>query len=492
MKTSLKRFFALMCIIAVGMTATACKKSPKPSDESSSTEIIWVDEEDEGNASGNDSTVSDGQSNSNNSSKNNSRNSSSGKNNSGGSHASNNNSSGSQTSNNLADKYKGTTVTFATWEKLDKIDAKKVVSDFQKKYGIKVKIMEVPQSDYIKIVTGKIASGEAPDIVFDNGEFPASLALLQPITVADTIDLSDSIWDKDFLNLLTINGKTYEVSTVSGIMSEAKVFYYNKTLLKNAGCPMPADLYANGQWTWEAMESIAKKYVSYAGKGNYGMQIIGTQDLLGTIGTGFYVYDNNSHKIANGMNSNIFVPALTKMAQWMKDGIATMAASAFINRKAAMKIDGAWGLKKNGAFKEMANQNEIGFTYVPGYDANHNGKYASGIRGWGISKGAKNPGGAGLFLRYYLDTNNYDTGSIFLNSEAQSFFFKLTGTSKAEMYIDCVTGVTKMTGEDEYNTYRIFISNTDPNQVAAKASSLKNIVDAGVAKANKQISESIK
>lgn len=489
MKSSLKRFLALMCIIAVGMTATACRKNPKTDGDSGSVEIIWEDEE-KGNASDGESSAVSG--NDSNISSSSSKKTPTGNNNNSSGTTGNDKQADGQSSGNLAEKYKGTTVTFATWEKLDAIDATKVVNDFQKKYGIKVKIMEVPQADYIKTVTGKIASGEAPDIVFDNGEFPASLALLQPITAADTINLSDSIWDKDFLNLVTFNGNVYEVSTVSGIMSEGRVFYYNKTLLKNAGCPMPADLYAKGQWNWDALESIAKKYVAYAGKGNYGIQINDTQDWLGTIGTGFYVWDNNSHKVTNGMNSDIFLPALTKMTQWIKDGIGTQAATAFINRKAAMMINGAWGLKKNGAFSEMSNQNEIGFTFVPDYDASHKSKYASGIRGWGISKGAKNPGGAGLFLRYYLDTNNYDTGSIFLNSEAQSFFFKLTGSSKSEMYIDCVRGVTKMTGEDEYYTYRTFIANTDPNQVASKASSLKNVVDAGVTKANNEIAKTVK
>lgn len=78
------------------------------------------------------------------------------------------------------------------------------------------------------------------------------------------------------------------------------------------------------------------------------------------------------------------------------------------------------------------NPDYIGFTYLPDFDANTKAKPASLFRGWGIIKGAKNPVAAGIFLRYYLDVNNYNTDEAVYHKEASNFFFKLTSKNAAQ------------------------------------------------------------
>ena len=65
---------------------------------------------------------------------------------------------------------------------------------------------------------------------------------------------------------------------------------------------------------------------------------------------------------------------------------------------------------------------DIGFTFLPSWNGEKY-KPTSFVRGWGLCKGAKNPVAAGIFLRYYLDVNNYDTGSAFISKDAENFFF---------------------------------------------------------------------
>lgn len=489
MKTALKRLTALCLIAIIGLSVTGCRKSKKTTDGSGSIEwdieYVYEDDNDSTAQGGEDADKADT-----------TGSGSTGKKDDTSKKDNTSKKDDGKTGSADPEKYRGTTVKFATWEKMSGIDADKVIANFKKKYGITVKIVEVNQGDYISIITSKIASGDAPDVLIDNGEFPITLSVMQPLNNIPTIDLSDSIWDKSTLDITTLNGKTYELSTVSCPHAETtSLFYFNKTLLKNAGCPMPDELYAKGQWTWDAMESIMKKYAGYAGKGNYGLQVGSDNTLLGTIGAGYYVYDQKTQKVINGMDSPLMVEALTRMSQWNKDGIATMGAGSFEQRKSAMIFDGLWGLKKNGSFVEMSNQNEIGVTYVPDYDANHKAVQSGGLRAWGICKGAKNPGGAGLFLRYYLDINNYDTSDIFISKEAETFFFKLNSQSASNKFIDCITGSRKIVGmsfDQAYYTFTTVSANTDPNQISAKNSALKPVITANCKKINDEISGWIK
>ena len=86
-------------------------------------------------------------------------------------------------SNVNAEKYRGTTVVYATWKNPYQNEDGKVVDDFQKKYGIKVEIDITPQATYVQEVAGKIAAGESPDIFFDNCFFPASISSYSRLTL---------------------------------------------------------------------------------------------------------------------------------------------------------------------------------------------------------------------------------------------------------------------------------------------------------------------
>ena len=500
MKTSMKRILALMCVVAMGVTSMAsCRKNPSSGGDTSSD--LWEYESDYEEVNGDtgstaddssseDATSSTGTQSSNNSSKKNN----SSKNNS--SNTSNGQSSGSDklSSDELAAKYKGTTVKFATWEPHTTNESAKVLKDFTKKYGINVQIMNTPQSGYINTVAGKIAVGEGPDIIIDNGEFPSSLNILQPITVSDTINLADDIWDQGFIKQATFNGKVYEVNTMCNNWALYGLFFYNKTLFKNAGMTTtPETLYNAGKWNWDTMETLIKQYTNKMGKGNYGLQVGTDYDITGKIGTGFLVYKNG--KVSCDIGNSLLTNSLTRMAQWMTDGYATHAASAFVDRKAAMCFGSTWSLKKTGSFKDMANQAEIGVTYLPDYDASHKAHAVSFWRGWGIAKKAKNPGGAGLFLRYFLDGNNYDS-NIFISNEVRTLFYELTSNVDYTNQVFEVTGgcadLTNMGFDKFWGTFMTITSHIAPKDIQSNLDGMKPVMNSVADKANKLIADATK
>ena len=151
--------------------------------------------------------------------------------------------------------YRGTTVRFATWKDPANGEDGAVVEAFQKKYGINVKIDLIPQNQYSLTIAGNIAAGNSPDIFFDNEFFPSSLSVLQPID-AMKLNLEDPIWDKGTLERSTIQEKTYLVNTVGNIWNEADLVFYNKKLLEDNNITTPAEYYAAGKWTFDAMKRV--------------------------------------------------------------------------------------------------------------------------------------------------------------------------------------------------------------------------------------------
>ena len=150
-------------------------------------------------------------------------------------------------------------------------------------------------------------------------------------------------------------------------------------------------------------------------------------------------------------------------------------------------VTDAFGLKKTGYWKGM-NPAHIGYTYLPDWDANTKAKQTGLFRGWGLVKGAKNPVGAGIFLRYYLDVNNYDTSSAFLNGDAENFFFKLpSGSTTADKVSPMLAGVCDYLGYDRNKLYEV--ASADPAQVSKELASLKNVVDGQVSQLNKLITD---
>ena len=152
---------------------------------------------------------------------------------------------------NVATKdYEGTEITYATWRNPAQYEDGPVVEEFQKKYGIKVNIDLMSETEYTNKVLGRIASGSAPDVYFSTYTFPYCLDALQPIDVAK-LNLEESIWDQPLINLATVNGKTYLVDTVGNIWKDQDMVFYNKKIFRDNGWTTPEEYYEAGKWNYD-------------------------------------------------------------------------------------------------------------------------------------------------------------------------------------------------------------------------------------------------
>lgn len=379
--------------------------------------------------------------------------------------------------------YKGTKVIYATWKDPAKNEDGPVIEVFKKKYGIDVEIMLLSEATYVTSIAASIASGTQPDVFFENGSFPNSLSVMQPLDAAK-INLKDPIWNQNTLKTSTLNGHSYLLDTLSNIWSETNICVYNKKLFEDNNITSPAEYYEAGKWTFEAFRECAKK-VSALGSSYIGAlcSIWGSQGYFGAANCGLYTFENGEMKL--NLNDR-FYDVQTFMAQMKDDGYLQLGNEEFSDGKCGLVITDCFALKKTGYFTNV-NPDYLAATYLPVWKEGEKPVTTGIYRGWGLVKGAKNPVAAGIFLREYLDVNNYNLDNTFHSQDVASFFFNVTGASNENFFYSHYDGVlnTDYTYSNAWNTY-------SASQVKSFLEGQANVLNNKCNEANKTIQTEIK
>ena len=83
---------------------------------------------------------------------------------------------------------------------------------------------------------------------------------------------------------------------------------------------------------------------------------------------------------------------------------------------------------------------------------------------------------AGIFLRYYLDSANYDINKAFFSTEAATFFFNLTTAAAKNKQLYLLNGMSTICGN--FTRYDFSeIAYKDPAQVAQLIKAKSNLLD---------------
>ena len=152
---------------------------------------------------------------------------------------------------------------------------------FEDYYGGNVETV-IATGDYYENLYRMISAGDIPDAaVAEATSFPAMImrGLVQPWD--EYIDFSDSIWEEtDALDEIEAmrwsDGHIYNISGNSHVLG---VMFYNKRLIEDAGLDDPAELQAEGKWTWD-------EFFYYLEELTQDVDGDGVTDIYGMVNTG--------------------------------------------------------------------------------------------------------------------------------------------------------------------------------------------------------------
>lgn len=371
--------------------------------------------------------------------------------------------------------YRGTTVTYATWKDPKANEDGPVIEAFEKKYGINVEIQLLDQGSYVNQIAASIAGGTQADIFFNNGTFPGSLTVMQPIDAAK-LNLEDPIWKQSTLEMSKLNGHSYLVDTISNVWSEVDICVYNKKIFQDNNLTTPEEYYEAGKWTYAAFRECAKKVASL-GKDYVGAEVL-KRVALASGGSSIFTYAND--EFSYNVDSHLY-DVMNFWSQMKEDGYLKTGYGGFNEGKTGLALTNCFALKKTGYYPTI-NPDYIGVTYLPRWDENSEQPTTATYRGWGLIKGAKNPVAAGIFLREYLDVNNYDLNNTFHSTEAANFFFKVTGAQVDNMIYYHEGSLFEATGVGE--DYAEVWSNYSPSQIKGYLDGQLNVMENMKKKAN--------
>lgn len=198
------------------------------------------------------------------------------------------------------------------------------IAAFEKKYNCKIKLVSLQWEQYNSQVATRMASGDPYDICgLQSYFFPEAViqGLYEPledyIYDADTYDSKTGVGiDMNVSSTFNYGGHVYGVSNHNGAYATMmQVLYYNKVLFEEAGLDDPVELYKKGQWTWDALEKMAKK-VTEPAKGKYLLgRDFGSTPFITSNGHQYTTVDK-SGKVKANLSDPKLTNALTKLKEF--------------------------------------------------------------------------------------------------------------------------------------------------------------------------------
>lgn len=393
----------------------------------------------------------------------------------------------------MTDSMKKKGLTILMWREMHPTE-QKLVDDFTKKTGCKVKQVRTTEAEYATKLVSLITAKQSPDVVLlQDQNFPGVVTKSMIPLDAKTFRLDDDCWNEDYMDCYRVNDACFGVSMAGSWSCEDCLYvtYYMPSVLKTCGVKeTPYQLYKKGQWNWETQYEIAAK-VAGAGKGYMGISLQTYDLLMLSAGEDFVTY--NGSKFSNKLSKVSDSSLLTKSWQ----------ALAKLNQN---KLSAGWELSKVqqgkvGLFTAIAygiyNEGDWYFKDLPGGASAVEAVPVAGPKGgtaytpfrpkaWGVAKGAKNAEGAAYFLRYWLDAKNCDMDATFLNKQTKEVYNIITKKSHKKI-ARAGSGVLDYVDVGSYFALCNTLYHTTSANISTVLNSQSGVVDTVVTKVNRDI-----
>lgn len=278
---------------------------------------------------------------------------------------------------------------------------------FEEKYGGNIEFIQCTFGNRYEKLAEMINSGDGVDFFYGGNKdaFPKGAIKGMFVPVDDYIDFSSPLWQdvREVNDSLLWNGKHY--CAVVQTTGDNVACIYNKKTVQEAGLTDPADLFAKGEWTWDAFQKMLLSFVD-ADNEKYGIDGWWYEfALMATTGVPAVEIENGK------LVSNISDPAMERVQNFMYDLYSTgciaigvgdygwTAHPEYIGEgKLLFYPVGLYELyQKESNWKEKFGE-DVFFVPMP-KDPDADEYYVPvGMEGYCMIKGGQNPEGVARFL----------------------------------------------------------------------------------------------
>lgn len=317
---------------------------------------------------------------------------------------------------------KGTTLTYMYWwNPKDQMEGE-AIAKFEKATGIKVEPIVASYSDFQQQLSGRIAAGNAPDLVRLLGNQSWQITALQPITNSG-FNFNDSAWDQELMKDFTFNGKTYAANLKKSAISDVAVIYYNMKALDDADMEDPYTIWKKNpsKWTWAKFWDMCQEFtdVNKNKSGYAGATFEYGDAYVRAMGGGSYTYDSSKGKFVSIIKNSATESGWKTTLEAIEDGLllASHDETKFDQGKVLFFWSGPYSARKlDSRQKALKDRNRLGVVPLP-TDSKVQTMYE--YTAFGIPQGAKNAAAAPYYLRYILDQSSYDMNNVYYNAKAR-------------------------------------------------------------------------
>ncbi len=319
----------------------------------------------------------------------------------------------------MPSELRGTTLNVYFWAEVrNNTGGQKVIDNFTKATGIKVKWTVGNYEQYNTNIAALINAGDSPDLIRFNSPNPARMYLCQDLKTATGYDFKGDIWDETTRDWFTVKGKTYGVHLKNSYGFNPYVLLYSAATVKNYDLVDPYITWKNGEWTYTKFKELCFQFSESRNRAGF-MQSDGT-DLFHIYGTDLIKFDGN--KYVNNTSDPQVLKILQEICNNRDSGITCSGYRDFDlieNGTYLFLGNSVTAARRNDYhFTNLKAENNLRIVPFPQIEGVTNYQAIAETSSYGIPKGAKNSGAIYYFLRYYLDKENYDENMYFCNAQA--------------------------------------------------------------------------
>lgn len=383
-------------------------------------------------------------------------------------------------------KLSGTTLKIVSWNEVEQVKgAPQVIAKFEKMTGIDVKWQVINYGEYTTQIAAMIAAKKSPDIVRLHALDVGDMSVLQPIS-ASGFNFNDTAWHKETSDYYTLNGQVYAVNLKDTLFHQPTVVLYNKDLIAQYDLEDPYELWKKNQWTFDKFIEICRDFRDEAGEGFTPWSTQGLFDYANFMGTGFTKYDGT--KFVNNLSDKKLLTAWQQTLKWVEEGVTSQNFwdhDGFNSGKVLFHTTGMIAARTTQSYftKHKAN-GTLGVAPVPPISGQKYTVVAYEMEAYGIAKGAKNPGVVPYFLRYYLDSSNYDANNFYADKRALDVYNWLVEQKNIYSNYDSYV-ITKDAGYEKDMVSALKVSK--PEQVSTVLKSYNAVVNRACQQTNDKL-----